>query len=61
VSTSTRASPRYAVLHRHPDVHHHQVRAELAALPHRVGAIAGLADHRDVRLGVQDHPESGAH
>ena len=27
----------------------------------RLGAVAGLADHLEVRLGVDDHPEAAAH
>ena len=32
-----------------------------AGQPHRLGAVAGLADHLDVGLGVEQRPEPGPH
>ena len=45
---------------RHPDVEQTDVGTELAGEFHRLTAICRLADDLDVRLGVEDHRESGA-
>jgi hypothetical protein len=45
---------------RHADVHQDDVRLELAGELHRLGAVGRLADHVEVVLGVEDHPEAGA-
>jgi hypothetical protein len=33
----------------------------VAGQPDRLAAVGGLADHLEVGLGVQDHPEPGPH
>ena len=44
----------------HADVHQHDVGLAAAHDIERRAAVAGLADHRDVGLGLEDHLESGA-
>src|SRR6202042_2791572 len=43
----------------HPDVHQHDIRLQLVADPHRLGAVAGGAQHREVRLGAEQFGEPG--
>jgi hypothetical protein len=45
----------------HAHVHQDDVGGQLAADLHRLGPVAGGADHREVRLGVQQRGEAGAH
>ena len=62
VCRAPRGDPRRrldAVDARHPDVHQHDVRAQgrrPTATP--LVTVAGLAEHLDVRLGLEDHPEA---
>jgi hypothetical protein len=46
---------------RHAHVHQHDVGLELGRALGRLGAVAGLADHLEVRLAGQDHAKPGAH
>ena len=45
----------------HPDVHQHEVRRELARALQRLAPVGGLADHLEVGLRVEDHPQAAAH
>ncbi|MGX1299881.1 hypothetical protein RKD35_001369 [Streptomyces albogriseolus] len=45
---------------RHTDVHEHHVGLQRPHLVQGLEAVPGLADDREVLLGLQDHPESGA-
>jgi hypothetical protein len=45
----------------HPDVHQHQVRRELARALQRRAPVGGFADHLEVGLRVEDHPQAAAH
>jgi len=45
---------------RHPDVHQHDVGLQVASELDRLGAVARLADHLDVRFRLEDQPEAGA-
>ena len=45
----------------HAHVHQHDVRNVPPGQLDRLRAIRGLADDLDVVLGLQDHPEPGAH
>ena len=45
----------------HPHVHQDDVRPQPAGLRERLLAVRGLADDVHVLLGVEDHPEAGAH
>jgi hypothetical protein len=49
-----------AVHARHPDVHEDDVGPQRPHLRQRDLAVGGLADHLDVRLGLQDEAEAGA-
>ena len=71
VSTSTFAGPsrpgpgdlpgRLDAVHpRHADVHQHHVGLQRPHLVEGLQAVPGLADDREVLLGLQDHPEAGA-
>ena len=53
------AGRRDAVQQRHPDVHHHHVRHQPAALLDRRGAVRGLADHDHVGLRAQRRGQPG--
>lgn len=44
-----------------PDVHKHDVGPHERRLTDRLVAVLGLSHDLDVRLGLQDHPEAGAH
>jgi hypothetical protein len=55
------ASGRQAVDARHADVHEHDVRHELGSQANGLLAVAGLADHLDVFLGIEQGPESRPH
>jgi hypothetical protein len=46
-----------AVQVRHPDVHQHHLGPQPPGGGDRLDAVAGLAHHLDVGLGLQDHPE----
>ena len=46
---------------RHPDVHQHDLGLRECRLTDRLVAVLGLGDDLDVTLGLQDHPEAGAH
>ena len=46
---------------RHPDVHQDHVRRMLARRIERLQPVARLPDDLDPRLGLEDHPEAGAH
>ena len=46
---------------RHPDVHQHDLGLDEGRLADRLVAVLGLGDDLDVALGLQDHPEAGAH
>ncbi len=48
-----------AVHARHSHVHEHHVRLQRAHGVEGLQAVRGLADHGDVRLGLQDHAEAG--
>ena len=71
VSTTTRAPADrggheppgrlHPVQSRHPNVHQHHVGGGARRAPQRVPAVVGLADHPHVGLGVEHHPEPGAH
>ena len=50
-----------AVELRHPDVHQHDRRLEERRLADRLETVLGLANHLDVALRLEDHPEAGAH
>ena len=50
-----------AVELRHADVHQHDVGPALAAWRRPAAPSLGLADDLDVGLGLEDHPEAGAH
>ena len=50
-----------AVDARHPHVHEDHVRSGVPHQGDRVLAVGGLADDREVRLDLEDHPEAGAH
>ena len=50
-----------AVEPRHPHVHQHDVAGGDREPLERLGAVARLADHRQVGLAVDEHPEPGAH
>ena len=52
------AGRRDAVTAGHPHVHEHDVRAQRGRHGYRRGAVAGLADHLDVGLGVEDQAEA---
>ena len=45
----------------HPDVHQHDVGPQLAADADRLGAVGRGADDGEVRLGVEQFGEPGAH
>jgi hypothetical protein len=45
----------------HPDVHQHDVRSASSRGLDRVDTVFGLAENAEVGLGVEDHPEPGAH
>ena len=47
------------VEHRHADVHQDDIWRELAGACHGLRAVAGLADHLDSRLRLENHPEAG--
>jgi hypothetical protein len=44
---------------RHADVHQDHVGLQGPHLVERLEAVSGLADDREVLLGLQDHPEAG--
>ena len=46
---------------RHPDVHQDDVGAGPPAGVDGLRAVAGLGDDSDLRVGLEDHPEAGAH
>ncbi|MDH6614991.1 hypothetical protein M2163_002099 [Streptomyces sp. SAI-135] len=46
---------------RHADVHQDDVRPQFAHLAHRLLAVGGLPRHLDVRLRVEQGPETGPH
>jgi hypothetical protein len=46
---------------RHPDVHEHDVGRCAQRRLERLGAVRGLADHRDVVLALEDRPEPAPH
>ena len=46
---------------RHAHVHQDDVGGQLTADPYRLGPVAGHADDREVRLGVEQRGEAGAH
>ncbi len=45
---------------RHADVHQHHIGLQGTHLVERLEAVSGLADDRDVLLGLQNHPEARA-
>ena len=45
----------------HPDVHQDDVRAEPPRLGERLQTVDRRPDDGEVGLGVQDHPQPGAH
>ncbi len=50
----------HAVEDGHADVHQHDVRPCAQAEVDRPVAVPGLADHLEVVLGLEEHPEAGA-
>jgi hypothetical protein len=56
-----RAGGGQAVGARHADVHEHDVGPLPPGELHRLLAVTGLADHRDVVLGVEQRPEARPH
>ena len=50
-----------AVAAGHADVHEHDVGPFAPGDRHRLLAVGGLAHHREVGLGVDDHREAAAH
>ena len=56
-----RAGRLDAVHDRHLHVHEHDVGAQRAGQPHRLGAVAGLADDLEVVLDREDEREAGPH
>jgi hypothetical protein len=49
-----------AIHDRHPHVHDHDVGLLFATYAHRVLAVAGAADNRDVGLSLEQRAEAGA-
>ena len=45
----------------HPHVHQDHVRAGRSGDLDRLDAVGGLAEHGEVRRGVDEHPETGPH
>src|SRR5437588_1095903 len=45
----------------HADVHQHDVRSRFAGTLDGLVSVARLPDHLEVRLGVEDQPETGSH
>ena len=57
-STEQPAGGLQPVHDRHPHVHQHHVRVELAGGGHRLRAVGGVADHQQVRLGGEQRAEA---
>lgn len=51
---------RYAVEHRHPDVHQHHVRHRGCGELHCLSAVARLADELEIGLRGDEHPNARA-
>ena len=52
---------RESVHHRHPDVHEHDVRLELARERDRLGAVLALTHDLEVGRGAHQHAERSSH